>query len=429
MPDSTNRRRKTVAIVLSMLVVIVVVLLLLLKGCKPQNGSVGLTKSNAKLPAPPASNAASSAPASGAAPVAERLTAATLTAPEAVSAGAEFAVAWTGPDNAGDFVTIVRADAAASESKSYRQTSEGPSLRLTAPMEPGAYELRYVTGPSRTVLGRARIAVQPVSATVAGPAEVVIGSPLKVRWTGPNNAGDYVTIVAKGAGDEQYGSYEQTAKGAELTLTAPTQEGDAELRYVAAGPGAGGVRTVLARAAIKVVAAAVKVNAPERAVAGSRFEVSWTGPNNAGDYITVVPADAPDAQYASYVDVSKGSPTQLTAPIDAGKAEVRYVTGQGRRVLARTAITIVAATVTLSAPDESEAGKPVSIEWTGPSNAGDYITIVPKGTPDAKYGAYTNTTAGSPLNVKCPAEVGEAEVRYVSGTGGKVLARRAIRVK
>jgi hypothetical protein len=42
--------------------------------------------------------------------------------------------------------------------------------------------------------------------------------------------------------------------------------------------------------------------------------VSWTGPNQGSDFITVVPADADDHAYQSYVYVDRGSPNQLTAP-------------------------------------------------------------------------------------------------------------------
>jgi Ca-activated chloride channel family protein len=54
--------------------------------------------------------------------------------------------------------------------------------------------------------------------------------------------------------------------------------------------------------------------------------------------------------------------------------------------------------------------------------------VVAKGTPDGQYGAYTVTSEGSPLKVKAPKEAGDGEIRYMSGQGGKVLARVAIRI-
>lgn len=348
---------------------------------------------------------------------------ATLKSPERVVAGGKFAVDWTGPNNEGDYITVVRAEAPPAASGDYRGTKQGASLELTAPVEPGPYEVRYVTGRSHTVLARAPIQVVPAGATIDAAAEVALGSAFPVAWTGPNNAGDYVTIVLKGTPDDAYGNYTNTSKGSPLNVTAPTEIGDAELRYVA-GQG----RKVLARRPIKVVAAEVTLSAPTNAIAGTTIDVVWTGPNNAGDYITVVPGGTPDGQYGQYTNTSQGSPLKLLIPIMEGSAELRYMTGQGNRVLGRRSIAIAAAKITLNAPAECKAGAPVSVSWTGPNNPGDYITIVAKGAPDTQYGDYANTSSGSPLSVKAPKDAGDAEIRYASGQGNKVLARIPIKV-
>jgi Ca-activated chloride channel family protein len=88
----------------------------------------------------------------------------------------------------------------------------------------------------------------------------------------------------------------------------------------------------------------------------------------------------------------------------------------------------VAAEITLEAPEEVTAGTLVSIKWKGPNNQGDYITIVPKSLPDGQYAGYTDAVRGSPLAVECPEEAGPAEIRYMSGQGAKVLARRPLNV-
>ena len=104
------------------------------------------------------------------------------------------------------------------------------------------------------------------------------------------------------------------------------------------------------------------------------------------------------------------------------------MTGQGNRVLARRTIRLVAAEVTLSAAEEGKTGSAVSVTWTGPNNPGDYITVVAKSTPDGQYADYTLTSEGSPLDVTLPKEAGEAEIRYMTGQGNKVLARITIKV-
>jgi Ca-activated chloride channel family protein len=82
----------------------------------------------------------------------------------------------------------------------------------------------------------------------------------------------------------------------------------------------------------------------------------------------------------------------------------------------------------LSAPAEAKVGAPISVTWTGPNYAGDYVTVVPIGTPDGQYRNYTYTKTGAPLNVKAPEAAGDCEIRYMTGQGDKVIARRPIRI-
>jgi len=92
-------------------------------------------------------------------------------------------------------------------------------------------------------------------------------------------------------------------------------------------------------------------------------------------------------------------------------------------VLARRAIKIVAGKITLKAPARALLGASIPIEWSGPNNPNDYITIVPKGAPDGTSGHLPGTAAGSPANVDPPDQPGPCEVRYINGQDDRVLAR------
>ena len=418
MAENSRRRRNVI------IAIIILLLLLLLVGTcyMRRTPPVASSESAGGRAGTDAAGGSATAPVAATGP-AEKLTEATLTAPQQVAAGVEFAVGWTGPDNRGDFVTVVKSAAGANENGHYQETERGPSLKITAPIEPGTYELRYVTGTSRTILARVPIEVTAVSATLDADETVILGREFSVKWTGPNNSGDYVTIVAKDAVDADYGDYENTDKRSPITLTAPPTAGDVELRYVS-GQG----RKVLARRPIKVVMPETSVTGPDSAIAGSKIQVKWVGPDNPGDYVTLVAKETPDGQYGNYTETTKGSPLELLVPIMSGPSELRYMTGQGNKVLARQAIKVVAAEVKLSAAKECKAGEEVKITWTGPNHPGDYITIVKKGEPEGQYGAYTETSKGSPLVVAAPKEAGDAEIKYQTGQGNKTLARIPIRV-
>ncbi len=142
-----------------------------------------------------------------------------------------------------------------------------------------------------------------------------------------------------------------------------------------------------------------------------------------------MPKDLEDGKYAKYTYTREGSPLKVVAPVEAGDAEIRYMTGQGNKVLARIPLKLEAAEVTLKAAESVVAGAQVTVEWTGPDNQGDYITIVPKDLEDGKYAKYTYTRKGAPLKVLAPAEAGDAEIRYMTGQGDKVLARIPLRIE
>lgn len=420
MPESP-RSRRNIIIILALLLLALLTLVVFRCSCSaPKKLAIQpvATKSAPTAPAvaPESPREAPKAPE-------EILTPATITAPTTVKAGAAFSAQWTGPNNPEDYLTIVAKEAPEGAYANYQQTRVGTPLELTAPMQSGAYEVRYVAARSKKVLGRAPITVESVEATLTAPEEAVLGTVISVGWKGPNNAGDYITVVPKGTPDGQYGNYTETSAGALLNLTLPPVAGDAELRYMSAQD-----RLVLGRRAIKIVAPSVSLAAAEEAVAGSLLTINWTGPKNAGDYITIVAKAKPDGQYGNYSNVSAGSPLTVLVPIEPGEAELRYMTGQGGKVLARRDLRVIAAKISLEAPSEAIAGLPVSITWTGPNHGGDYVTIVPKTARDGHYAAYTNTSAGSPLKITAPKEAGEAEVRYMSGQGSKVLARRPITI-
>jgi uncharacterized caspase-like protein len=79
---------------------------------------------------------------------------------------------------------------------------------------------------------------------------------------------------------------------------------------------------------------------PSEVISGSFFKVNWNGPDNTGDYITIVPAGASDTEYMSCAYTSEGSPATLEAPDKPGQYEVRYILDQSRTALARAPIVV-----------------------------------------------------------------------------------------
>jgi Ca-activated chloride channel homolog len=191
------------------------------------------------------------------------------------------------------------------------------------PTEAGEYEIRYSSDASHKTLASRPIMIKLASYGLEGPTEAVAGSQIKVTWTGPNNKGDYVTIVKKNAPLGTYLNYFYTRDGNPGTLTMPLESGEYELRYSteSASP-----NPTLASRSIQLTAATYKLEAPRQGNAGEKIQVKWTGPNGPRDYVTIVKKGAPVGTYMDYFYTRNGNPGTITLPKEPGEYELRYST-------------------------------------------------------------------------------------------------------
>lgn len=168
------------------------------------------------------------------------------------------------------------------------------------------------------------------------------------------------------------------------------------------------------------------LDAPPEAVAGAQIEVSWTGPDDQNDFVTVLPDGAPDGDEGNLARTYHGNPASLKLPDATGAWELRYIHAPSGRVLARQPITLTEAGATLEAPDEAIAGARISVNWQGPDNQNDFVTVVEAGAPDEVEGNLARTYRGNPADLLLPDGLGAYELRYVLAQSGRVLARRPI---
>lgn len=380
----------------------------------------------------PASDAASlkdaldfavSAAASKPEPVAEDARTAILTAPAKATAGSEIEISWQVETGNGDYITIARVGTPDNVNSGFAYTHGKKASPLTTLIEAGDAEVRYISGITGKVLGRAPVQLTEFSITLKAPAEVAAGSPVKVDWTGPGYDRDYITIVPKSTKDGEYEKWAYARSGNPLEVVATYTPGEAEIRYMNEQG-----NTVLGRQPIKIIENPITMKAPAEAVAGTKVSIEWKGPDNKGDYLTIVPKGTKDGVYQKWSYTHDGSPLDVIATRTSGEAEIRYMNEDGNKVLARTAILITEPVITMKAAAKAIAGEKISVDWTGPDAPGDYITIVPKSAEDGVYKDYAYTRNGTPASINAGEEPGEAEIRYMNEDGNIVLARIPITI-
>jgi len=172
---------------------------------------------------------------------------ASIGAPASVPVGQKVTVDWSGPEGPEDFVSFARSDAAGTDYLDWARTEGGSPATLSAPDEPGSYELRYVDGTTNEVLARTAIDVEAIAITLDVPPTVTAGRRFAVSWTGPAAPGDMLTISRAGAPTHRVLDWASTTLGSPVTLAAPGRPGAYEVRYV---NGTGG--DVAARVRIEV---------------------------------------------------------------------------------------------------------------------------------------------------------------------------------
>jgi len=345
---------------------------------------------------------------------------ATLSVPAEVTVGAEIPVSWTGPDAKGDFISLDPADAPENEYGRYQYTSKGSPLTLRAPGEPGTWVVRYHSGEKGyAVFAKATVEVVPTTATVSVPATAGIGEKIDVAWTGPNHKGDFISVDSAGAPDNRYGRYAYTSKGSPLNLVMPDEPGAYEIRYHLGARG----YAVIGSAPIEVGQTSATLTFDSPVGAGSRLSIAWEGPENQGDFISIDPVGAAPGEYGEYAYVSSGNPVEIDVPEEVGTYQVRYHIGSGGHpAIGAAPLQVGGVTATVSVPGPVIAEEPFEVEWTGPDNSTDFVTIVPAGTADGEWGHYAYTARGNPLRVLAPVETGPHEVRYMTGRLHKTLA-------
>ena len=345
----------------------------------------------------------------------EPLAQASVIAPTTAVAGSTIEVGWTGPGAGGDYLSV-RAPGA-DRSVNYTYIRDGNPAGLLMPIEPGTYEVAYVAAEGDTILASRTIEVAPVAAGLIVPDSAIAGDTLEVGWTGPDYAGDYLSVRTPGA--DRSVNYTYTRDGNPAALLMPAAPGTYEVAYIASQGD-----TILASRTIEVAPVAAALSPPDTAIAGETVEVGWRGPDYGGDYISVREPGADRS--VTYTYTRDGNPASVTMPSVPGSYDLSYVMAQEDTVLATVQIQVTDVAAALTLPDTAIAGETVEVGWRGPDYGNDAIVVRPTG--GGNWINYTRTRQGNPLGLTMPAEPGTYEVAYVMDQDNTTIASRVIEV-
>ena len=287
---------------------------------------------------------------------------------------------------------------------------------LSAPLEPGTYQVAYVSGGK--IVASSPLTVTAVTATLKVPESADINETIEVQFDGPMNKGDYVQMLQS---DETpirgFYAYVGNAKNGIVKLRVPAEGGDYGVGYFTG-------KTLIGSSPMTVRGVTATVTAPESVSANETFELSFDGPLNNGDYLQFVDANGkPMSGLYRYAGQAKDNVTTLTAPVEPGSYSIAYFTA--KKPIGSTPITVTGTNATLTMEGTVPAGAHFPVGWQGPNNSGDMIRVLrPDGANAGSY-AYVGHNPET-VTLRAPEEIGDYRVAYLSG--GQILGETAFTV-
>ncbi|GJL96649.1 MAG: hypothetical protein DHS20C06_04660 [Hyphobacterium sp.] len=166
------------------------------------------------------------------------------------------------------------------------------------------------------------------------------------------------------------------------------------------------------------------ISAPGEAHIRQSIEVTWTAADESGNLIEIRPLEE-GARHAAYSYVH-ANPEGIEAPEQPGDYVLVFV--HDGEVQASQPLTVVMAEATITAPASAGAGESIEVSWTGPISRSDMVTWAERDGDTVRrtsYGYVGNSPDGS-RTLRAPAEAGEYDVIYLSGS--TILARAPVSV-
>lgn len=321
--------------------------------------------------------------------------------------------------------------------------------QIGGPSHSGDYEVRYTLNSPRVILARQPLTVTQSDYAIEAPSEIPVASKFTIDVAGPVKTYDMVRIEKPDLKSAYYqGPYAKLKAAGAVEITAPSDPGDYELRYIMSNgytTYANMQHAVQVRRPIKVVGVEATISGPAKIIGGSMITVDVTAVPGDGwkdDGISIVEPGANKRNRDSATVLGKsddgGKTITFRTPNIDGEYEIIYILNPGSKVLARQPLTVTRAQASVDAPDTVKLGENFEVKYSGPIYPGDRIIVAPADVPDLKmwgwsanYGFFVKegeTTGTVRGGFKAAVKPGEYVVRYVTGHQHQTLARDTMTV-
>jgi len=177
-----------------------------------------------------------------------------LDAPDIVRAETDFTVSWSASIHPQDYVTMVPAGADEGSEGGYFRVRDLKENKLTAPAEPGLYEVRYVLQEGRRTMASHALEVVDANAplddgaALSAPEQASAGETVTISWAGGTDSADQrISLARADQADFSWISAQKVGTESTMELKMPDEPGRYEVRFLDVSG-----RQVLGRAIVEV---------------------------------------------------------------------------------------------------------------------------------------------------------------------------------
>jgi len=353
----------------------------------------------------------------------------TITAPDEASAGTNIDLSWDAPKSAQAIINLQLADEKPnfnSRPYFYVQNKKDGSASMRMPSVEGNYIIRYYNQSDRKVMAERPISIASVAVSINAPDEAVAGTEIDLTWDAPKGLDSFINIhPADEKPNYNARPYVYTKKKASAVLRMPSAAGDYILRWYNRND-----RKMMHERPITIIEAEISIDAPDEAIAGTEIDLTWDAPKDLNSFINIHPADEkPNYNAKPYVYTKKKASAVLRMPSTAGTYILRWYNRNDRKMMHEREITVVAAEINITVPDEIKANSEIEIAWEAPKGLNSFINIQKAGEkPSYNAKPYLYTRKNIADYMKMPAEAGDYVLRWYNRDDRKMIVEKEITV-
>ena len=258
------------------------------------------------------------------------------------------------------------------------------------------------------------------------PERPLAGTEGHIQYWGAPPGLNFVAVSAAGAPTGEYLLRRSiTGPNGEVSFSLPDSPNELEVQFTR--DIGSGIQQLLGRLEFGTSRRRVTVEAPERAENQTSITLTWDGGELPGDHIIVEYVGDDFREDVLCIPTAGGESITVNAPDLAGDYVVRYRSRRGRS-LARAGLEVFEILATIEGPAAAAPGEEISVGWTGPDAAQDFLSIAAHDEPDEQYRSFAPTTSGNPAVLTALITPGDYEIRYVRSADGEILARQPLTV-